>query len=85
MTFLVKVREVKEMNGWSDYTMKQEQYRDQIRSADRQGQIKRMMADCEKPAIWQTIGHLVSAITKEQPVRGEVPCGEHARLAGKTI
>lgn len=72
------------MNGWSDYTMKQEQYRDQIHGAHRQRQIKRMMADCEKPAIWQTIGNLVSGITKEQPVRGEVPCSEHARLAGKT-
>ena len=72
------------MNGWSDYAMKREQFRDQIRGAERQRQIKRMMANCEKPPIWQTIGNLVSGITKEQPVRGEVPCGEHARLAGKT-
>ena len=72
------------MNGWSDYMIKQEQYRDQIRSADRQRQIKRMMADCEKPAIWQPIGNLVSGITREKPVRGKVPCGDHARMAGKT-
>ena len=71
------------MNGWSDYIMKQEQYRDQIRSADRQRQIKRIWANFEMPSIWRTIGNLVSGTTKKQPVRDEVPCGERARLAGK--
>ena len=71
------------MLGWSEFAVKQEQYQDLLREAERQRLIKHVRAGRERSATWQAIRDLALAITKRQPVEGEVPCGEHSRLAGK--
>jgi hypothetical protein len=64
------------MNGWSEYLMKQEQYRDQARDAGRQRLVKLAAEGCQGSAIGQTIRHLVSGAARGS----QVPCGEPARL-----
>ena len=71
------------MNGWSEYTMKQEQYRDQVRGAERHRLAKLVEDDCQESGLGQALRNLVSGIAKHQPPVDRVPCGEYSRLAEK--
>lgn len=71
------------MNGWNDYAMKQEQYRDQLREAERQRLVRLVADDCQESASGQTVRTLVSGMRKRRPSRGQVPCGESNRLLEK--
>ena len=68
------------MNGWNDCSMKQEQYRDQLREAERHRLVKLVADDCQEAAFGQAIRNLVSGMATRRPSRGRVPCGEHNRL-----
>ncbi len=68
------------MNGWTDYMVKQEQYRDQLREAENHRQIKRLLADQERSAIWQPIGSLVLGITKGSRSRSMYRAGSALAL-----
>ena len=68
------------MNGWNEYAIKQEQYRDQLRGAEQHRLVKLVADDCQEAAFGQAIRNLVSGVTGRQPSRGRVPCGEHHRL-----
>ncbi len=39
------------MSGWNDYLMKQEQYRDQLRDAEKRRLIKQVKGDCQESAL----------------------------------
>jgi len=69
------------MNGYNDYMMKQEQYRDQLRGAERQRLVKLVADDCQESAFGETLRNLFSGITKRQRSESRVPCGEYGRLA----
>ena len=71
------------MNSWSDYTMKQEQYRDQLRGAAKHRVAKLVTDDCQESRLGQALRNLVSGITMHQPSLDRVPCGEYGRLAEK--
>ena len=71
------------MNGWSDYSMKQEQYRDQLREAERQRLIKLVADGCQEVAVRQAIRSLVSGMTRRRSPRGGVPCGDYNHLLEK--
>jgi hypothetical protein len=71
------------MNGWSEYTMKQEQYRDQLRGAERHRLAKLVEDDCQESGLSQALRNLISGITKRRRSRDRVPCGEYSRLAEK--
>jgi hypothetical protein len=67
------------MNGWNEYTMKQEQYRDQLRGAEQHRLVKLVADDCEEAPSGQVIRDLVSAMTR-RPSKDSVPCRENHRL-----
>ena len=71
------------MNGWGDYMMKQEQYRDQLRGAERHRVAKLVADDCQESGLWQALRNLISGITKRQRSLDRVPCGEYGRLVEK--
>jgi len=71
------------MNGWSDYTMRQEQYRDQMRAAEKHRVARLVTDDCQQSGFGQALRNLVSGTTKHQPSLDRVPCGEYGRLAEK--
>jgi len=71
------------MNGWNDYSMKQEQYRDQLREAERQRLIKLVADGCQEAAVSQAIRGLVSGLTRQRSPRGGVPCGDYNHLLEK--
>lgn len=71
------------MNGWDDYLMKQQQYRDQLREAERQRLVRQAADDCQEAAFGQAIKNLVSGVTRQRPSRGRVPCGEYNHLSEK--
>ena len=71
------------MNGWSGYMMKQEQYRDQLREAERHRLAKLVTDDCQESGLEQALRNLVSGITKRWGSRDRVPCGEYGLLAEK--
>ena len=73
------------MNGWNDYMMKQEQYRDQLRGAERQRLIKLVADDCRETSFGQTLRNLVSGIMQRRWSEGPVPCGEYGRLAERAV
>jgi hypothetical protein len=73
------------MIGWDDYLMKQEQYRDQLREAERQRLARLVADDCQESASGQTIRTLVSGMRKRRPSRGQVPCGENNRFSEKAV
>jgi hypothetical protein len=80
-----KRRRVKMFVTWRDYTVKQEQHLDHLRQAEKRRLIKQVTADCEESGTWQAVKGLVLGITKRQPVRDQVPCGEPARLAKEAV
>jgi len=69
------------MNGYNDYMMKQEQYRDQLRGAERHRLVKLVADDCQESAFGKTLRNLFSGMTTRQQSAGRVPCGEYGRLA----
>jgi len=71
------------MNGWNDYVMKQEQFRDQLRGAERHRLAKLVVDDCQEAAFGQAIRSLVSGMTRQRLSRGCVPCGECNHLLEK--
>jgi hypothetical protein len=71
------------MVTWTDYLMKQEQYRDQLRQAEKERLIKQLQADCGSPTPGQALGGLVAALTGRGPDRQDNPCGGQTRLAEK--
>jgi hypothetical protein len=79
------------MNGWNDYIMKQEQYRDQLREVERQRLIKLVVDDCQEWTFGQVIRNLVSGMAKlsgmieQRPPRGGVPCGDYGHLVEKAV
>ena len=71
------------MFSWKDYAMKQEQYRDQLREAQKQRLVRPVTAGCQDSTIRHTISNLVSGLRAGQAAKREVPCPESAGLAGK--
>jgi hypothetical protein len=71
------------MNGWNDYLMKQEQYRDQLLGAERHRLAKMVAGEPQGSASGQTVRTLVSGIRKRRRSRSHVPCGEYNRLLEK--
>jgi hypothetical protein len=63
----------KETNGWNEYAMKQEQYRDQLRGAEQHRLVKLVADDCQEAPSGQAIKNLVSGMTG-------LPCDEVNRL-----
>jgi len=72
------------MVTWTDYLMKQEQYRDLLRQAEKERLIKQLQADCESSTPGQALGRLAAALTRRGPDRQDTPCGGQTRLAEKT-
>jgi hypothetical protein len=52
------------MNGWNEYAMKQEQYRDQLRGAEQHRLVKLVADDCQEAPFGQAIRNLVSGMTQ---------------------
>jgi hypothetical protein len=71
------------MFTWRDYTVKQEQYRDLLREAEKERLIKQLQDDCGSSTPGQARGGLVAALTRRGPARQDDPCGGQTRLAGK--
>ena len=71
------------MNGYNEHLMKQEQYRDQARDADRHRVIKLVADDCQESAVGGVFRNLVSGMAGRRPASGQVPCGEPTRLLEK--
>ena len=71
------------MNGFGEYTMGQEQYRDQLREAERHRLAKLVTDDCQESGLGQALSNLVSGITKHWGSGDRVPCGEYGLLAEK--
>lgn len=71
------------MNGFGEYTMGQEQYRDHLREADRHRLAKLVTDDCQESGLEQALRNLVSGITQRRGPRVQVPCGEYGLLAEK--
>ena len=71
------------MNGWNEYQMKREQYRDQARDADRHRVAKLVANDCQESAVGQVFRNLVSGMSRRRPASGQAPCGEPTRLLEK--
>jgi hypothetical protein len=72
------------MVTWADYMMKQEQYKDQLREAEKQRLIKQMTGDCPE-GLMSALKRQVAAIARRQPSQDESPCGGRPRLAEKAI
>ena len=68
------------MNGWNEYAMKQEQYRDQLHGAEQHRLVKQVADDCQETPTGQSITNLVSGMTRRRAASGGVPCGEVNRL-----
>ena len=58
------------MVTWRDYAVKQEQYLDQIRQADKQRLIRQVTAGREESGLWQAIKERALEMTKGQPTKG---------------
>ena len=71
------------MNGWNDYVMKQEQYRDQLREAERQRLVRLVADDCQDAASRQAMRNTVSGLNRQRLSKGRVPCGEYNHLLEK--
>lgn len=71
------------MNGWNEYQMKREQYRDQARDANRHRVIKLAADGCQESAVGQVFRNLVSGVAGRRQASGQVPCGEPTRLLEK--
>lgn len=71
------------MNGWNDYSMKQEQYRDQLREAERQRLVKLAADDCQEAASRQAIRNSASSAKGQRLSKGRVPCGGYNHLLEK--
>lgn len=71
------------MNGWNDYLMKQEQYRDQRREAERHRLVKSIADDCQDTASRQAMSVSVSSAKGQRPSRARVPRGDYKHLAEK--
>ena len=71
------------MNGWNEYQMKREQYRDQARDADRYREIKLAADNCQESASGRIFGNLVSGPVRRRSASDPVGCHEHARLLEK--
>jgi hypothetical protein len=71
------------MNGWNEYAMKHEQYRDQLREADRRRLVKLATDNCREAASGQAIRNLALRVTGRWSSRGRVPCGEYNHLLEK--
>lgn len=71
------------MNGWNDYLMKQEQYRDQLRDAERHRLVKLVADDCQDGASRQAMKVSVSGLKGQRLSKGRVPCGEYNHVLEK--
>jgi len=69
------------MNGYNDYMMKQEQYRDQLRGAERHRVAKLVADDCQELTFGESLRNLFSGMTKHQRSVSRGTCGEYGRLA----
>lgn len=69
------------MVTWTDYLMKQEQYKDQRREAEKQRLIKQVTADCPEE-LMPAVKRQVSAVAR-RPSGNENPCGGRPRMAEK--
>lgn len=70
-------------NGWTEYMVKQEQYRDQLREAERRRLVRLVTDECQGSTFGQVIRKLASGMTKREPSTGREPCGEYNHLAEK--
>jgi hypothetical protein len=71
------------MNGWNDFIMKQEQYRDQSREAARQRLIKSVADSSQGPGSSPKRGNLVLRITNQRASRRRAACCESNCLVEK--
>jgi len=71
------------MNGWNDYSMKQEQYRDQLREAEKQRLVKLVADDCQGAASGQAKRNSASGAKGQRLSKGRVPCSEYNHLLEK--
>ncbi|GAB4539748.1 MAG: hypothetical protein Kow0063_28830 [Anaerolineae bacterium] len=71
-------------NGWTDYLVKQEQYRDQLREAERQRLARLVAGGCQGSTLGQAVGRLASRIIRgREPSPRQGPCGEYNHLVEK--
>jgi hypothetical protein len=72
------------MNGWNDYAVKQEQYRDQLREAEKQRLIRHIKRDdCEDAAARRTGQGLIERLMQRRPGHAPQPCREPVRPLGR--
>lgn len=64
------------MNGWNDFIMKQEQYRDQSREAARQRLIKLVVDGSQGSGSSPKRGNLVLSMTAQRASRRRAVCCE---------
>lgn len=70
------------MVTWTDYLMKQEQYKDQLREAEKQRLIKQVTADCREE-LMPSVKRQVSAVARRRLSEDQNPCGGRPRTAEK--
>ena len=58
------------MVTWRDYAVKQEQYLDQVRQAEKHRLIRQVTAGREEPALWRALKERALEMTKGQPTKG---------------
>ena len=71
------------MSGWNDYLMKQEQYRDQLRDAEKHRLVKQAKGDCQESALQRAARGMLAAARGQGLAREESPCGGPSRLVEK--
>jgi hypothetical protein len=73
------------MNFWTDYSVRKEQYRDQLRRTEKQRLVKQVRVNGARLALGQAIDNLANKATKKsQSPNRKAPSREHSRLARKT-
>lgn len=73
------------MNFWTDYSVREEQYRDQLRQAEKHRLVKQVRVNGAGLALGQAIENLANKATKSQAGSRKASGREHNRLAGKTV
>jgi hypothetical protein len=71
------------MIDWNNYAAKKEQYRDQLREAEKRRLIKLCQAEREGSALWASFKNLVSGIGKRQVAGNHAPGAETTRLTSR--
>jgi hypothetical protein len=70
------------MVTWTDYLVKQEQYKDQLRDAEKQHLIKQVTGDCAE-GLMPAVKRQVSAAARRRSSEDENPYGGRPRMAEK--